>query len=314
MSTEVVTICDASTGATARIAPALGFNCFSFQPVVDGRPIEVLWADPQFVQGSTKPSKSGIPILFPFPGRLRGQRFEHEKRTFEFDFLDDFGNAIHGLVLNRPWEISERGPQRTAGWFQASQFDPPLLDVWPADFRLNVIYEIHGNCLSMEILIENPDERPLPWGLGAHPYFRLPLGGADADACRVTVPNRAYWELNGMMPTGSRLMADGRRDLSAGQQFGEARLDDVLSGLRFEDGICTCSIHDPGSGRTLRIRFDDVFSQCVVFTPPHREAICIEPYTCVPALDAQPGSRNGESLRLLPSGDRVRAKIEFELI
>ena len=34
--------------------------------------------------------------------------------------------------------------------------------------------------------------------------------------------------------------------------------------------------------RCLEVAFDDHFSQCVVYNPPHREAICIEPYTCLP--------------------------------
>ena len=35
------------------------------------------------------------------------------------------------------------------------------------------------------------------------------------------------------------------------------------------------------SRRKTTIRFGSPFRECVVFTPPHREAICLEPYSCV---------------------------------
>ena len=77
MPVEAITIQDSATGTTASIAPQLGFNCFSFRPVVAQRPIEVLWHDPQFREGTTRPSRSGIPILFPFAGRIRGARYKY---------------------------------------------------------------------------------------------------------------------------------------------------------------------------------------------------------------------------------------------
>ena len=71
--TDLIPLHDPTTGATAKILPARGFNCFSYQPVVQGEPVEVLWTAPDFVTGQSKASHSGIPIMFPFAGRLRAR-------------------------------------------------------------------------------------------------------------------------------------------------------------------------------------------------------------------------------------------------
>jgi aldose 1-epimerase len=282
MSPETITLRDESSGATAAILAGLGFNCYSFRPAVAGEPLEVLWAEPDFAAGDGRPTRSGIPLLFPFPGRIRGATFDFDGRTYTLED-DGRGNAIHGFVLNRPWRVTERTATRVTGAFQASTDDLALLDRWPADFRITLTYQLAPRALRAEIVVTNPDSRPLPFGFGAHPYVRVPLGpGGDAGACRITVPAAEYWELDQMLPTGRRLPAGGARDLSAGVPFRETNLDDVLTGLTVDNGRCRTTIVDPGNGRTLVLTFGAEFPNCVVYNPAHREAICIEPYGCVP--------------------------------
>ena len=92
-------------------------------------------------------------------------------------------------MLNRPWRVIEHTPQRVVGQFQASLDDPSLLTRWPADFRLTVAYELSGNRLRAQIEAHNPDSKPLPMGLGLHPYFRVPIApGGRAEDCRITMP------------------------------------------------------------------------------------------------------------------------------
>jgi len=214
---------------------------------------------------------------------LRGSHLNYRGQTYPLGSDDGLGNAIHGFVLNRPWRVVEHLPQRAVGEFHASVDEPGLLRRWPADFRLVVSYEVAGSSLACEIDVQNPGDSPLPFALGTHPYFRVPLGsGGKADDCRVRVPAKEYWELVDMLPSGRKLPAEAARDLSAGLAFGRTKLDDVFTGLACQGGGVRTEISDPHSGRVLEVVFDDSFSECVVYNPPHREAICIEPYTSVP--------------------------------
>ncbi len=311
---DIITLHDATTGASAKIAPRRGFNCFSYQPLSGGTPVEVLWTDPQFVGGQAKASHSGIPILFPFPGRLRGTSFEFEGRTFSLESGDGIGNAIHGIVIDRPWRVVDQTSTMAVGEFHASVDAPEVLAHWPADFRIIVAYELVGHALTSDVRIANTGTTPLPFGFGTHPYFRVPLGtDGSADDCVVTVPAAKYWELAQMLPTGRQLPATGERGLSQGLKFSATKLDDVFTDLTYEAGRAATTIFDPANRRTLEMTFDEQCRECVVYNPPHRQAICIEPYTCVPDAYALAESDVETGLRVLPPGGEFSTRIDIRL-
>ncbi len=311
---ETITLHEATTGATAKILPARGFNCYSYQAILDGAPVEALWAADDFASGQGKASHSGIPILFPFPGRLRGTGFTFQGRTFPLASGDGQGNAIHGFVIDRTWRVVDQTETRVVGEFQASVDEPGVLEHWPSDFRIAVVYELIGHALICDVRIDNTGAAPLPFGFGTHPYFRIPLEtGGRADECRVTVPATEYWELEKLLPTGRKLPATGRYGLSAGMRFADTQLDDVFTHLSYVAGRATATILDPACGRRLEMSFDDQFRECVVYNPPHRQAICIEPYTCVPDTYALEEAGADTGLRVLNPGESFDTRIDIRL-
>ncbi|MGC3970714.1 MAG: aldose 1-epimerase [Pirellulales bacterium] len=283
MSIEQVTLVDSQTGASAKILVGFGFNCYEFKASVAGSPVDVLWSHPNFTSGTERPSHSGIPLLFPYPGRLKETVLTYGGKSYQLEGNDGRGNAIHGFCLTRPWRVTAQTSSSVTAEFQASVDDATILKKWPADFKIAVSYELKGNTLASRIVVTNPDDKPLPHGFGSHPYFRVPLGvGGSAESCKLTVPVRSYWELVDMLPSGKKLPAEGSRGLAAGMAFPDTKLDDVFSDVQFANHSSTATLADAKSGRKLEVVFDDQFSQVVVYNPPHREAVCIEPYTCVP--------------------------------
>jgi aldose 1-epimerase len=313
MAVETIQLTDAVTGSEATILAGFGFNCCRFRVVLDGRIIDVLWAEAEFETGEKRASGSGIPILFPYPGRLRGKSLIWEGREWPLEGDDHRGNAIHGFVLARPWRVAEQSGTHVVGQFQASVDEPRLLNRWPADFRITARYELAGRALKSSFLVENPGDRPLPFGLGTHPYFCVPVGGASADACRVELPVGERWELAEMLPTGKRLAVEDPAAYRGGLPFGSLRFDDVFTRLDFESGWCTCRIVDPQSGYRIVVEFDAAFRECVVYNPPHRQAVCIEPYTCVPNAPelTQQGIETG--LRVLRPGEQFRCSVNMRV-
>jgi aldose 1-epimerase len=306
---DIITLLEPNTGSQARILPGFGFNCYELSFVRGDAHIPVLWSEPGFETGTKRASASGNPILFPYPGRLRGKSLTWQGRQFPLEGDDGRGNAIHGYVLTRPWRVLQQTATRTIGQFQASADDPTLLDRWPADFRVTVTYELTANALRSTYLVENPDRRPLPCGLGLHPYFGLPLGGGTADECRVELPVTRRWELRDMLPTGKIVPVEGAPSYATGLRFAQMQFDDVFTGLQFAEELCSCRILDPRSGVRLVIGFDRTFRECVVYTPPHRQAVCIEPYTCVPnAIELQAAGVDS-GLRILQPGEAFQGQL-----
>ncbi len=312
MIPETIVITDSSGSTQAKVMPILGFNCYSFQVQFSDAPIEALWSDPEFAAGEKRPTRSGIPILFPFAGRIGGTTFRYANREYHLQPSDEFGNAIHGFVVHRPWRVVEQSTDSVTGEFQASRDDPSILDHWPADFRLRVTYRVTAGALRADITIENPDQVPLPCGLGLHGYYRVPLGTKPAAAqCLVRVPVGERWELANMLPTGRLTSTETSARLTAGMPFSETKLDDVFERLAGADGVCTTAVVDSLNCRTMTMRFGELFRQCVVFNPPHREAVCIEPYTTVP--DAFALLERGIEPNLLTIAPGAELKTWFEI-
>lgn len=315
MTARVEEIVDRNTDSSARVRVSLGFNCFSWRPVLADGPGEMLWADAGFETGDKRPSGSGIPLLFPFPGRIGGAAFQFAGRKYRLEPGDAFGNAIHGFVLTRPWRIVEHKGAHLVGEFQASLDDPSILERWPADFRIRVAYEVRGRQLVNDIEYANTGGSPLPCGFGTHAYFRLPISdrGYVADTV-VTVPVTQLWEVEQMIPTGRLLPIALEQQLAEGLRLGDQQFDTCFTGIRADsDGLVRTRLTDPASGRRLTQTFSSAFTQCVVYTPGHRQAICIEPYTCVPGAIRLAAEGHATGLQILQPGEKFKTTIKIEV-
>lgn len=275
----------------------------------------MLWAEEGFERGDKRPSASGIPLLFPFPGRIGRAEFEFQGRRYELSPGDVLGNAIHGFVHTRPWRVVEHSDNHVTGEFQASVDDRAILEQWPSDFRIRVSYSVHGSELASEVRYENCGMGPLPCGFGTHAYFRLPLSeGGDPESTRVCVPVSQVWEAEQMLPTGRKLPATGANDLASGAPLAKRRFDTYFTGLRADpDGLYRTQLIDPASGRRVTQSFDRVFTQCVVYTPPHRQAICLEPYTCLPDPFRMSAAGHETGWQILQPGEAVETALHIDV-
>jgi len=313
MTSQIVELNDKESGARARILASFGFNCFSWVPALDDGPREMLWTETGFEGGDKRPSRSGIPLLFPFPGRIGGAVYEFQGRRFELEPNDGLGNAIHGFVHNRPWRVTEQTASRVVAEFQASNVDRKILEHWPSDFRIQVSYEVRARELISEIRYENAGEGTLPCGFGTHAYFRLPLSEDRTVGDTILVaPVREYWEADGKLQTGKVLPAPNAEELAKGMRLGDQELDVAYTGLQpSADGLFRTQLKDTKTSRTVTQTFDAGFTQCVVFTPPHREAICMEPYTCVPDAFRLAAQGRETGLQILKPGESRDAAIRI---
>jgi aldose 1-epimerase len=271
------------SGGRASIWPALGFNCFEWQVSRGGQVLDLLYADPgMFTEAAPRPTRGGIPILFPFPNRIRNGRFGWSGKEYQLPCNDSTQkNAIHGFACRHPWRVVGQGADADSAWvrgaFRASQDAPDVRHLWPADFEIEITYRLGAGRLRIEAEVRNPDTVALPFGLGYHPYFRMPLTSAGrAEDCTVCVPAQAFWVLEESLPTGAKQPVGGGRDLNTPKRFAELQLDDVLTDLPATQERAWVK----DSATSLRLLWSHDFANAVVFTPPHRQAFCVEPYTC----------------------------------
>lgn len=276
-SFDVVTL--TAGAAVAEVWPGLGGNCVRWS--VDGCG-ELLDAPP-LVELVGRSTRGGIPVLFPFPNRIRAGRFTWDHRDYHLPLNDSTGaNAIHGFVARRAMRVTGQRADNTVAAvtlsFRISSDAPDCVPLWPADAELSLTWELTPEGLSARAVVTNPGRAALPFGLGLHPYFRLT--GDD----RLTVPVRSRWILDAGLPTGRVEPAEGAFELARPRPVGDLTLDDVFTDVDSDfgpDGLRPIGRLSRGDGVIVTVSASTDFGQVVVFTPPHRRSICVEPYTCV---------------------------------
>jgi len=287
-------------GAEAEVWPALGFNVISW--------LDVLYADPALFTGG-RPTRSGVPVLFPFPNRIRGGRFAWAGVEYSLPLNDPVQkNAIHGYACRHPWRVVGHGATDEGAWitgeFLCSRDGGYTRALWPADHAIKLTVRLGKGNLRLEAEVTNPDSVSLPFGLGYHPYFRL------TPEAMIEVPADRYWRLEDNLPDGSLWPVDAARDLNRRRVLGELLLDDVLTALPVRAARLDGLIERAQMGR-VRMFCSPAFREMVVFTPPHRQAFCAEPYTCpTDAINLQ-ARGFGAGLIVLPPGGSWRGDVEL---
>lgn len=303
----------------AEVWPALGFNCYRWQVRRGGQTLELLYQAPDLFPGGS-PTRSGIPILFPFPNRIRDGRFTWDGHTYQLPQNDPAKkNAIHGFACRHGWRVATTGADESSCWitgvFRCSQDGADSRPLWPADHEIRLTYRLGASRLRLEAEVHNPDRVGLPFGLGYHPYFRMPFAPeCTADECLLSVPARSFWKLDASLPTGEHLPVDASCDLNSPRRFAELSVDTVLTDLPPAGGDLPERAALQGlPGVSLKVHAGAGFRDLVIFTPPHRQAFCVEPYTCTTdAVNLQ--VRGVEAgWQVLPPGATRRFDVEFRI-
>jgi aldose 1-epimerase len=311
---------DAAGRCRAEIWPTHGFNCLRWQV----RLPDTNWGDVFFVapdwETNPVPTRSGHPILFPFPNRIRDGRFTFAGTTYQLPLNESSGkHAIHGFTPRNPWRVvgAETAEHHAAltGEFRLSADLPDALGLWPADFALAVTYRLSSDRLRVEGRVTNVDTKPLPWGLGYHGYLRLP-SGVDPSEFVIDAAGNRLWESDGGIPTGGRRPVVGEIDFRGGRRLGDLSLDHLfgmVGAYRSDpDGLCeVANVSAPPAEGRLSVWVSAEFRELVLFTPQHRRAVAIEPYSC--ATDAANLSAVGIDAGwvILPPGGVTKTVVEY---
>src|SRR5947207_2208410 len=131
----VYELADAAGTVRAEVWPMWGFNCLRWQVRRPGGDWSgVLFTAPDW-ETNPVPTRSGHPILFPFPGRLRGGRITVAGQTYQLPLNDSTKqHAIHGFTPRNPWRIGPIGAALdravVGGQFNLKQDVPSTAGQW----------------------------------------------------------------------------------------------------------------------------------------------------------------------------------------
>jgi aldose 1-epimerase len=319
---DVVELFDRGRNSRVEVWTQWGFNCLRWQVGVStGGLADLFFVAPDW-DSNPVPTRSGHPILFPFPGRLREGAFAHEGRRYVLPPNDStLRHAIHGFTPRNPWRVTGTNAgddsASVSGEFSLRRDFPQALPLWPADFRLVVTYTLSTDRLRVDALLENLGPGTMPFGLGYHPYFRIP-GSTEPDISRYVLQVDAdrLWESIDLLPSGVRVPIPEGINYREPRPLGATDLDHVLSLVwpqlpSSHQLRPIAELSHPDLPGRLQILADSAFRELVLFTPTHRQAVAIEPYTC--SADAANLAERGvdSGWRVLPPRASWSAAVEY---
>ena len=124
---------------------------------------EYLW------QGDSNWWPRRAPILFPIVGVLKDGKAESAEGTVSL--------ARHGLARLNQFEVVEKSDSSVTLQLKSTE---ETRKSYPYDFELRLIFSVSDDTLTQTYEVTNTGNVVLPFTLGAHPAFNIPIPGVEA--------------------------------------------------------------------------------------------------------------------------------------
>ncbi len=128
---------------------------------------EYMWnADPEFWPRTS-------PVLFPFVGRLKGQQYTWQGKTYK--------PPVHGFGRDMEFELLARTKDSMRFGIRDTE---STREVYPFSFSFEIEYRLNGKELKVSFLVKNTGAEEMFFSLGAHPGFVCPKNYGKTDGKR----------------------------------------------------------------------------------------------------------------------------------
>ncbi len=243
------------------VAPECGARIVSFR--VAGRDV-LRAASPEALKSAVPYGFAAFPLL-PYSGPIFGDGFRLGETWHPLARnVSMEPTTTHGEGWIMPWRTAEASEQSLTVDLDYH----PATDAYPFAWRGTMTFAVSKGGMSVALTLKNRDHRPMPAGMGLHPYFPKEPGTIlTFDHTGVWPPDAPEAVAEGCAPIEPGL------DFRDGQDVGPLVLDRCFEGW---DGVATLTAPD---GFTTRIEADPVFGKLQIYDAWDYPYICIEPVT-----------------------------------
>ena len=234
--------------------------------------------------------------LVPYVNRIRGGNFSFRGQDIRLrPNMTGDPSPLHGQGWLGPWTVEAASPTQATLSFEHEA------DEWPWSYVAHQHFTLADNALEIELTCRNLSDRPMPCGLGQHPYFHC------SGQTRLKAGVEHVWTIDEQVLPVERIPATGRFDLSDRPVCGLG-LDHGFGGW---DGRAIMSDPDWPFNITMS-SFDADFFQ--LYSPATGGIFVVEPVTHANAALNAPEERWAElGMRILPPGEMLALVMRLEL-
>ena len=244
-------------------------------------------------------------ILFPFPNRIRDGKYTFKGTDYQLDRNETGrGHALHGFVSDVPFEVVA---ERRNGVTLAYTYDGER-EGYPFPFELEVSYSIvRKHAFRLSYKVKNSGETSMPCAFGWHPYFTLQE--SKVGEMSLSLPAHFGFEVD------DSVIPFLTNDLTA-PQIREATtfsLKNTILDNVYKVAEAGKSTEIMLSNQKLNLIIsqqigDGLLNFFVLYTPPARNSIAIEPQTGNVNV-----FNNGDGLVILEPQKTMSGQIEVSL-
>jgi aldose 1-epimerase len=252
--------------------------------------------DPALIAAGNPRGGASWPLV-PYSNRIRGGRFRWQDEDIELARDELSGpHAIHGDGWRRAWRATQAGPH--AARLDYSHAGDAF---WPFAYAAEQRFALSPDGFDLAMSIVNTGTRPMPAGLGHHPYFRR-----DAQT-RLVVALGDMWLGDAEYFPVRRVALPPRFDFAAGRAVDPVDLDAAFVGW-----TRPARIEWPDAGLALEITADPIFGRLIVYIPRGKDFFAVEPVSHdTDAVNRPPEQETG--LRVLGPGETLAGSMRFSV-
>ena len=254
-----------SSRFTAGVCPALGGTLVWFGLAED---IGIDFVRPASARawGERNARLTSSYPLVPYSNRIGDGRFRFDGDDYSLRPNAAFSrHPLHGVGWLRAWSVNAVTPDSVSLAFahRASGRDDPE---WPWSFAATQTIALDDTGLRSTLTVTNEDNRPMPAGMGLHPFFpKSPRMELQFEAA-------AVWRNDATSLPIERARIPPEWDFATRRPVGELAVDNCFAG--WSRGAL---LYWPERQWGVRIQASEAFGHLVVYTSPARDNIAVEP-------------------------------------
>ena len=258
--------------------------------LTDSDGIQYLW------EGDPKYWRKRAPNLFPFIGRLTENSYTYEGVIYPM--------GIHGFAAAQPFAVESHTENLLVLRLDSNE---ETLKQYPFQFSYLVHYRLVGESVEITYQVKNFTDKTMPFGVGGHPGFRVPMvEGEQFDDYELVFSRKCLPDRVGFTPKVYLSGHDDRFPLQDGCRIAlrhELFDDDAIILKNMDREVKLLS---KVSGRSITVTYPQM-PYLGIWHMPKTDApyVCIEPWSSLPARQdvVEELSCKSDMVQLAPGGE-----------
>jgi aldose 1-epimerase len=204
--------------------------------------------------------------LVPFSNRIANGRLSFEGEVFQLARnWPGVNNPMHGDGWSHAWRVVDNDSRSAEIAYEHERAGDN--GGWPFRYRARQRYRLDADRLTVTLAIDNLEDRPVPAGIGLHPYF---VREPDSELqCHTT----HVWR------TDAEVLPTERVAVPPDWDFGRTRnVNQVILDNCFDGWDSKATIFWPSRKLRLDLKASETLGHhAVIYVPPNRPYFCVEP-------------------------------------